>query len=184
MNAFEDSLRVSLGIEGGLADRGKAADPGGRTNLGVTEARLAEYLADHPEDHDMPARVDALTRDLAGRIYRVMDWDRHKCGKMPPWLALMTFDASIHHGYSRAAKWAQESVGAAPDGIIGDKTLAQAWRASPESAILRFMGERCWYLHTRPHADANPGWFKDRIIRITATATRWSVAHEHWQGVA
>ena len=42
MRGFEDALEILLKIEGGYSDL--AADPGGRTNLGVTQPALDEAI--------------------------------------------------------------------------------------------------------------------------------------------
>lgn len=171
-------MRWLAQIEGGVADRDRAADPGGLTNLGVTQKTLDEYRSIYPDDRDMPASVRELRPDQSQRVYRRMYWNAVSGDQLPPYLALLAFDAAVHSGPTRAVKWLQEAVGTNPDGIIGPRTLTAAMGADPRLAILRMAGDRLWFLRGLSNAAANPGWFRARLPLLIITATRWADAGE------
>lgn len=74
-------------------------DPGGRTNLGITQRTLDAWRADHP---DAPTRVDDLTIDTVGPIYRDRYWLKAGCDQLPEPLALVVFDTAVNLGVTRA----------------------------------------------------------------------------------
>lgn len=66
------------------------------------------------------------TRDQAIERYRERYWDACRCDEMAPTLAVLTFDAAVQHDPEDAARFLQQTVGAAVDGKIGPQTLAKA----------------------------------------------------------
>lgn len=163
----------TFGAEGRIADRAALADPGGLTNMGVTQATLTDYRRRYPEE-GMPVSVRDLTREQAMLIYYVDYWTPCRCEELPAYLALLTFDASVHHGPRRAIRWMQQAVDVVSDGHIGPLTIAAAWQADPKPVILTFVGERNAYLASRPHAKHNRGWFRRRIPELQWAATEWA----------
>lgn len=89
------------------------ADRGGETKFGV--ARNA-----NPD-----LNITTLTWEQAKEVYYVRYWLAGKCDRLPGRIAVLHFDGCINHGIVRASKFLQRSVGAYPDGAIGEKTLAQ-----------------------------------------------------------
>jgi lysozyme family protein len=117
-DTFTAALDEILHHEGGYANH--PADPGGRTNLGVTQ-RVWEQWTGKPSNE---AEMRSLTRSRVAPLYRKNYWDAVEGDKLPPALALCVFDFAVNAGPHRAARFLQGMVGAAADGKIGPQTLA------------------------------------------------------------
>lgn len=110
-------IEALLRREGGFVDH--AADRGGATNHGVTQAVLAEWRG-------KPVTVDdvkALTANEAREIYREQYIGR------PGFLGIeneavraLTIDCAVNHGVKRAVQLLQESARVFTDGIFGPNT--------------------------------------------------------------
>lgn len=176
-------------VEGGLADRPRHEDPGGRTNLGITQGTLDAYRRANPHDV-MPSAVDHLTHAHAARIYRRMYWDPCRCDDLPPALALVTFDAAVMSGVwdgrvtpgrpDDATEFLQQAVGAKVDGRVGPKTIAAARAADQYQAVATIIYLRLRYMSQLPHFQSNPGWLR-RMAELAVLATRWAQAEERVQ---
>ena len=118
MTAFDTCYASVIASEGGWSDNPK--DPGGMTNLGVTN-RAWEAWVNHPVTE---ADMRALTKETVAPFYRAMYWNAAHCDALPVGLALCVFHVSVNAGPKRAAKLLQAMVGAVPDGAIGPATLA------------------------------------------------------------
>jgi lysozyme family protein len=110
---FDQAFETLLKHEGGFSDH--AADPGGKTRYGVTEAVAREvgYKGDMRE----------LPLDLAKRIYRDKYWDSVKAEELPPAIRYAVFDGAVNSGPGQSIKWLQRAIGATDDGILGPQTL-------------------------------------------------------------
>ena len=122
MDAFEQALAFVIGHEGGYT--AIASDPGNWTGgrCGTGECRGTNWgisAAAYPQ-----IDIHALTEAQAGEIYRRDYWDRAGCGKLPPPLALLVFDAAVNNGVGRAVRWLQAVHGVRQTGVIGPDTLA------------------------------------------------------------
>lgn len=93
-------------------------DPGGPTNLGVTQA---VYDAWRKRRGLAPRSVKKITHGEALRIYRDEYWaptaERYN---LRPGVDLATFDAGVNAGVSRGVKWLLASVGG-PDHVTVQK---------------------------------------------------------------
>lgn len=115
------AFELLLELEGGLSDR--KTDPGGRTNLGVTQYTLSRLRETH---RSLPRRVDDLKREHVELIYDVQYWAPFAALPVP--LSMVAFGAGVNAGVGRAKKWVQQAVGVAVDGQIGPVTIAAAER--------------------------------------------------------
>lgn len=114
---FNDALSIILKAEGGYVN--DAHDPGGRTNLGVTQRTWEEWTGKPATEADMRA----LTPAKVAPLYKARYWNK-VCGDyLPPALALCVFDFAVNAGPVRAGKMLQRIVGAPPDGIVGTATV-------------------------------------------------------------
>lgn len=95
-----------------------AQDPGGPTNLGVTQA---VYDAWRKRRRLAPRSVKQITHGEALRIYRDEYWaptaERYN---LRPGVDLATFDAGVNAGVSRGIKWLLASIGG-PDHVTVQK---------------------------------------------------------------
>ena len=114
---FNKSLEELLKHEGGYINHRE--DPGGRTNLGVTQ-RVYERWVGYPVDEKI---MRSLTPDHVKTLYKVQYWDTVKGDELPSGLDLSVFDFGVNAGPKRARRYLQMLVGTAADGIIGPATL-------------------------------------------------------------
>jgi lysozyme family protein len=101
---------VTAKWEGGWSDH--KADPGGKTNWGITQATLSQYLG-------RPAtatEILALTKAEAQIIYQKPYWDRMLGDSLPPGIDPCVFDFGVNSGPSRAVKSLQAALGVKADG--------------------------------------------------------------------
>jgi len=123
---FELCLSHLLQHEGGYVNHPQ--DPGGRTNLGVTQAVWEDWIDRSVSEDEMKA----LTPAKVAPLYRELYWDRIKADSLPSGLDYVVFDACVNSGVSRAIKWLQTIVNVPVDGFIGAETVKAAQTASIE----------------------------------------------------
>ena len=163
---FEKSLAELLKHEGGYVDHPQ--DPGGRTNLGVTQAVWEDWIDRAVSEENMKA----LTPAKVAPLYREMYWDRIKGDKLPAGVDYCVFDAAVNSGASRAAKWLQTTVGAVADGVIGEQTLKQVLLTNPQMLIDKYAANRLAFLQrltTWP--TFGKGWER-RVEEVRVTALK------------
>ena len=133
---FNQAFDILLKHEGGYSDH--AADPGGKTRFGITEAvaREAGYRGDMRE----------LPLDLAKRIYKERYWDAVRAEELPAAVRYAVFDAAVNSGPRQAARWLQRAVGVRDDGIIGPITLGAVRAADPERLLRRVLAQRLRFM--------------------------------------
>jgi lysozyme family protein len=110
---FKRSDAVTAAWEGGYSDH--PADPGGRTDRGITQATLNDWT----DAHGMARRtVKGISAELATRIFFENYWGKAKCEGLAPGVDLATYDASVNSGVSQGRKWLLASVGGTPDDTV------------------------------------------------------------------
>lgn len=121
-------LGAVFALEGGYADN--PADPGGKTNLGITE----QVARQHGYQDDMRE----LSKGFAERIYAQDYIERpnfHRVIALSPAVGEELVDAGVNAGPGRAARWFQQALNhlsrggadyplVAADGQVGAQTLA------------------------------------------------------------
>lgn len=151
MAVFGDYIERILAHEGGFVDH--PADPGGATNLGITE-RVARA-------HGYKGAMRSLPRATAIAIYRRGYWDAVKGDQLPPAVAFQVFDAAVNHGPGNAIRWLQRAVGVANDGRIGPITLGRTLSLPPTDVVLRFLAERVkFYTDLSTFPTFGRGWMR------------------------
>ena len=133
---FDAAFDLLLKHESGFSDH--AADPGGKTRFGVTEA-VAREVGFRGDMRELPL-------DLAKRVYKDKYWDAVKAEQLPPAVRYVVFDAAVNSGPGQSAKWLQRGLGVTDDGVIGPKTLAAANAANPDSLRMRLLGQRLRFM--------------------------------------
>lgn len=133
---FETAFALLLGHEGDFSDH--AADPGGKTRFGVTEAvaRQVGYKGDMRE----------LPLELAQRIYLEKYWKPIRADDLPPGMRYATFDAAVNSGPAQATRWLQRALGVEADGVIGPKTLAAAYAQDANALRMRMLAQRLRFM--------------------------------------
>lgn len=146
---FDQAFGVLLKHEGGFSDH--AADPGGKTRFGITEAVAREvgYRGDMRE----------LPLGLAKRIYKDRYWDAVRAEELPAAVRYAVFDAAVNSGPRQAILWLQRAVGAKDDGIIGPQTMTLVRAADPERLLRQLLAKRLRFMTWLPNWPAfGRGW--------------------------
>lgn len=123
---FKKAFDHILVVEGQFVDNPN--DPGGRTNLGITQATFTRWL----REKELPSvDVADIQREEAYAIYHDEYWIRGQCHKLPWPLALYHFDGYVNLLPMDAGRVLQRAlqIGApklAVDGIVGPKTIRTA----------------------------------------------------------
>ena len=161
---FEEALEHVLKHEGGFVNHPK--DPGGMTNLGVTEKVWDEWIGRESSEDEMR---NLKPEDVAN-LYKKLYWDRVKGDDLPSGVNYCVFDAAVNSGTGRAAKWLQEAVGAVPDGAIGAKTLAKVAAHDADSLVNAYCDVRLNFLKSLKTFDTfGKGWSR-RVEGVRQTA--------------
>lgn len=164
---FALALRHVLKFEGGYSDH--PLDPGGATNLGITQKELARARGRPVTKRD----VRALTVKEASAIYKRSYWDAVKCDQMPAGLDLALFDCAVNQGVMRAKKCLQQAARVSIDGIIGPRTLAAVKAADRTALLLEFMALRMrqYGLLQRLFPTFGLGWSRRLMATLAASLT-------------
>lgn len=133
---FAAALKHVLKFEGGYSNH--PLDPGGATNLGITQKTLARFRGRAVTKAD----VRALTQSEAAAIYRRYYWDAVSCDLMPNGIDVAVFDCAVNQGQARAKKLLQQAAKVATDGVLGPKTLGAVKVAKPDALLVEFMALR------------------------------------------
>lgn len=165
---FPACLKVILKHEGGYVNHPN--DPGGRTNLGVTQ-RVWEDWTDMPATEGI---MRALTPEKVAPLYRARYWDLTRCPDLPPGLDLCVFDFAVNAGPGRAIRYLQMMVGAKPDGKFGSGTMQALSnyidRYGTARAIDRYAELRGeYYRQLKTFPTFGKGWLR-RVAEVTAEA--------------
>ncbi len=166
-NNFELSLQKVLAHEGGYVNH--PADPGGRTNLGVTQ-RVWEQWVGHPVTEK---EMRALTVAQVSPLYKKRYWDAIHGDRLPAGLDYCLFDTAINSGVGRASKFIQEMVGVAADGVIGNKTLLAIGQFKDVKMLVdEYCDKRLTFLQKlKTWPVFGRGWGK-RVADVRESATR------------
>ena len=133
---FDEAFDALLKHEGGFSNH--AADPGGKTRFGVTEAvaRRHGYLGDMK---DYPLAE-------AKKVYRVSYWDTLRLNDIRPELRFDLFDAAVNSGVAQTVRWAQRILLINVDGVMGPVTLNALATANAAKFLAKFNGQRLLFM--------------------------------------
>jgi lysozyme family protein len=150
---FRDCLELVLKHEGGYVDHPK--DPGGRTNLGVTQRVWEEWVGHEVDEKAMRA----LTPAIVAPMYEMKYWRTSYCEKLPRGLDLLVFSMAVNAGSGRSVKLLQDAIGVVADGIIGPRTMARINEANVETLIDKFSeARRAYYRGLKLFPVFGKGW--------------------------
>ena len=133
---FNKCLELVLKSEGGYVNH--PSDPGGRTNLGVTQAVWEEWLGHPVSENDMKA----LTADKVAPMYEMKYWRTSYCEKLPVGVSLLVFSMAVNSGSGRAVKLLQRTLGLVEDGAIGPITMTKIQECSPVDLVEKYSATR------------------------------------------
>jgi lysozyme family protein len=161
---WDQAFRQVIVYEGGYVNHPK--DPGGPTNLGITQATLSRYLGRNATIKD----VRALTKAAVQPIYKKFFWDVLRCDELPGGVDLAVYDFGVNSGTARAARYLQSVVGVAQDGQIGPSTIAACNKYSAEEIVKRLVAKRRGFLMGLTlWRTFGKGWNR-RLVSVQTTA--------------
>lgn len=163
---FDKVLGLVLQSEGGFVNDPR--DPGGMTNLGVTQRVWEAFIGRPVSEVEMMALKPA---DVAP-LYRVNYWERVHCDELPIGVDYAVMDFAVNSGTSRAAKTLQSACGVSPDGSIGAVTLHAVNSADAITLINSICEQRLAFLQTLPSFDTYGNGWSARVARVKAASAQ------------
>lgn len=158
------SFQLMLKSEGGYANH--PSDPGGRTNLGVTQAVWENWVGHTVTEKEMRA----LTPEKVEPLYKRKFWDACRCDDLPSGVDYLVFDMAVNAGVGRSAKLLQRVLDVAQDGAIGPITLAVAEHKGALTIIEEFSKVREEFYRSLPtFGTFGNGWL-NRVEHSKASA--------------
>ena len=152
---FDKSLALVLKSEGNYVNNSQ--DPGGVTNLGVTQRVLEEWLG-HPVD-DKTMRN--LTPEQVAPLYKAKYWMACYAPQLKTGVDYLLFDAAVNMGAGRAVKLLQESMQCVPDGTIGPRTMQLLDQKKLEDIVEAFSQRKIsFYEGLKTFPVFGKGWLK------------------------
>lgn len=136
---FKECLDLVLKSEGGYINH--PSDPGGRTNLGVTQRVWQEYTGHEADEKEMRS----LTPEKVAPLYEQKYWRPCYGEVLPRGLDFVVFSFGVNAGPGRSVKLLQQSVGCLPDGIIGPRTRELISSSNTATLIAKFSEARREY---------------------------------------
>lgn len=152
---WDTAIKHILKWEGGYVNHPQ--DPGGRTNLGVTQRVWEEWTGKPATEADMRG----LTVDMVTPLYKKRYWDAVRGDDLPSGVDLCVFDFAVNAGVNRASRTLQQVVGVTVDGVIGPRTLAAVTAKPAEQIIEDYAGLReAFYKALPTFATFGKGWMR------------------------
>ena len=169
---FKEALKIILKHEGGYVNHPR--DPGGRTNLGVTQRVWESWVGRSVGE----AEMRALTVEDVAPLYEKKYWRAVKAPELPAGLALHVFDFGVNAGPRRAIRYLQKTIGTLQDGLWGPMSRRALKkyleRAGERRAVERYGALRLgYYRKLRTFSVFGRGWTR-RTQEVTAKALEWA----------
>ena len=163
---FSKCFALIIQDEGGYVNDPR--DPGGRTNLGVTQRNWETYLNRSVTEIEMRK----LTPSDVKTFYKVMYWDKLRGDQLPSGVDYAAFDLAVNSGVSRAARYLQQIAGVTQDGVIGPKSLEAIAACDPAQTVDALCDMRLEFLKRLSTFDRfGKGW-QTRVAGVKTEATR------------
>ena len=161
---WKQAFEQMLASEGGYVNN--PSDPGGRTNLGVTQKVWEEWVGRESNEKEMRS----LTPEMVEPLYKRKFWDACKCDELPSGIDYLVFDFAVNAGPGRSAKILQTAVDVTPDGGIGPMTLAAVNALSEQELIEKFsQGKEDFYRSLNTFDTFGKGWL-NRVAAVKLKA--------------
>ena len=149
-------------------------DPGGPTNMGITQADLARWRQRSVSVDE----VRNLTREEARQIFKAYYWEPICGDQLPLPAAQMCYDAAVLMGLRCSGNFLQKALNVqgnslAVDGTIGPRTIAASLKVDDLKKLVSDVSAQAeGYLRSRPgFAKYGKGWLnRENDVRSTAMA--------------
>jgi lysozyme family protein len=167
MNSNWDTcFELMLKSEGGYVQH--PSDPGGRTNLGVTQATWESWVKRETDE----AEMRALTPEKVEPLYKARYWNAVRADELPAGIDYLCFDYAVNAGPNRSIKVLQIALGVASDGDFGPKTLAAVQAADPVKLIDTFsLAKEDFYRSLIQFPVFGKGWL-NRVAEVKKIASK------------
>ncbi len=133
------------------------SDPGGRTNLGVTQRAWEEYKGSPVDEQEMRS----LTQERVTPFYKTRYWNLVRGDELPAGVDYCAFDVAVNSGVGRAVRFLQLASGVVADGLIGPGTMNAIAKADPKELVKKMCQERREFLHRLDTFDTfGKGWMR------------------------
>ena len=143
-----------------------ALDPGGRTNLGVTQRVWEDYVGHSVDEQAMRK----LTKEMVAPLYRERYWNVCHCDDLPDGVDYLAFDFSVNAGSFRSIKTIQRALNITADGVIGPVTIKAIQDANAEEFINNFAAAKeVFYRSLSNFPTFGRGWL-NRVAESKKTA--------------
>ena len=162
---WDKAFRLMLASEGGYVHH--PSDPGGRTNLGVTQATWENWVGRESDE----AEMRGLTPEKVEPLYKKKYWDAVRGDELPLGISYLLFDFAVNAGVGRSIKTLQTAVGVTPDGGFGPITMAAVQSVDPVELIERFsQAKEDFYRSLNTFATFGKGWL-NRVADVKVKAS-------------
>ena len=150
---WDKAFKLMLVSEGGYIHH--PSDPGGRTNLGVTQATWENWVGRKSDE----AEMRGLTLEKVEPLYKKKYWDAVRGDELPAGISYLLFDFAVNAGVGRSIKTLQTAVGVTPDGGFGPITMAAVLAVDPVELIERFsQAKEDFYRSLTTFSTFGKGW--------------------------
>ncbi|HSD65354.1 MAG TPA: glycosyl hydrolase 108 family protein [Vicinamibacteria bacterium] len=167
--ALQASLSFVLRWEGGYVDH--PADPGGRTNRGITQAVYDRWRV---QQGLTPRHVGLIEDAEVEVIYETGYWVPPRCDLLRRRLDLVQFDTAVNMGPVRAVRLLQGVLGCGVDGAFGPRTARAAAECGLGPTVEAYCEARlAYYLRlvgTRPDLRVFLRGWTNRVNALRAEA--------------
>ncbi|GBC85673.1 hypothetical protein HRbin11_02123 [bacterium HR11] len=143
MVGFDEAVNFVFGVEGGYSN--KRSDPGGPTNLGITQKTYDAWRKEHGMN---PQDIKLITKEEALAIYQEKYWKAAHCDSLPTPLNVVIFDLAVNSGVGRAIQFLQKALGVPVTGRW-DRQTQEAVERLKEQGGVRAVVERVLQLRER-----------------------------------
>ena len=163
---WKQSFELMLKSEGGYVNH--PSDPGGRTNLGVTQATWENWIGRQSDE----AEMRSLTPNKVESMYRKKYWDAVRGDELKVGIDYLMFDFAVNAGAGRAIKTLQTAIGVPVDGGFGPITMAAVKSFEPVKLIEQFsQAKEDFYRGLTQFKIFGEGWL-NRVAKVKAEALK------------
>jgi lysozyme family protein len=163
MSAFTVAFDRVIGSEGGYTNNPK--DPGNWTSGKCGSGRLLGTKYGISASSYPNLDIINITLNQAQEIYKRDYWDKLKLDYLSAVLSYQLFDASVQHGYVRATRILQHTLGITEDGLFGKQTLSEALKQNQKDLAMQFCINRIYfYTSLKDFNSFGKGWM-NRMAR-------------------
>ena len=164
LSNWPNAFALMLKSEGGYVNN--PADPGGRTNLGVTQGTWESWVGRPSDEPEMRG----LTPEKVEPLYKKKYFDAVRGDELPMGLDYLMFDFAVNAGAGRAIKTLQTAVGVTPDGGFGPMTMAAVQATDPVELINKFsQAKEDFYRSLSQFPTFGKGWL-NRVADVKTKA--------------